>query len=158
MTSFFGAKTCSKELQVKVRMNHYSMTTMRIIRTRSGKLQLCTSGWQSTTWMSMTTCMHAWHSTTRNVNDNICGISQMHTCNHILWAPCTVLWQFSHFDFIHTHAPWLKMFAPFTPSTWSSTCVCSPRLDFPSLPPPLLSAIFLLLYLPEVHGKLAQLC
>ena len=46
-------------------MNCYSMTTRWEFGHEVEKPKLCTSGWQSTTRMPMTTCMLAWHSTIR---------------------------------------------------------------------------------------------
>ena len=85
-----------------------------------------------------------------NVNDNIyacVAFHNAHTCN-----ATTSTERRAHFlgsvvvsSSSHTYAPWLKMFAPFTSSTRSSTCVWSLRLDPPFLLLALPSALFLFL-------------
>ena len=57
-------------------MNCYSMTTRWEFGHQVEEPRLCTSGWQSTTRMPMTTCMLAWHSTIRTSMTS----SKVHVC------------------------------------------------------------------------------
>ena len=101
-------------------MNQYSMTTMRIIRTRSGKITIMYE-WVTKHNVNVNDDMYACvtlHDT--NVNDNICGISQ-----------CTLATtsserraQFSDSYVIlisSTHMHWAQDVCAIHTSTWSST-------------------------------------
>ena len=127
MTYFCGANYVQKWLHVKVMMNCYSMTTMRIW-TRSGK---STSGQHSTIRTPMTTSMRG---TAR------CALHCPRTLNVVRILSVVVVFS-SSYQYMHRGSR-LKMFAPFTSSTWSSMCVRSLHLDSPFLLLALLAAFF----------------
>ena len=102
--------------------------------------------WNSMTRTPMTTFMIAWHCTMRTQPTTSTDI---HVSAHCLPAQSFPL--VHSFTSSRAHTPWLKMFAPFTSSTWSSSCASLLALDspflFPALPhvpyllPPVLKSV-----------------